>query len=162
VPLQYATTQNNLGNAYAALPTGDRAANLERAIECYREALRAYTPEAAPLGYAMIQNNLGMAYLYLPTGDRTANLQQALEYAEAALRIEGLSPLVQGNFLFTRGLIHLALGHQAQAVKDHRVALDLADSITIADAQQDLNRLAADHPDTPGLDAVRAVFPSSS
>ena len=144
------------------MPTGDRGENLARAIACYEAALRVYTEEAAPLDYAMTQNNLGMTYLYLPTGDRTANLQQALEHAEAALRIEGLSPWVQGCCLFTRGLIHLALGHQSQAIEDHRVALSLADSITIADARQDLNRLAADYPDTPGLDAIRALFPSSS
>ena len=67
-------TQNNLGNAYAELPTGDRAANLARAIDCYTEALRFYTAEAAPLEYAMTQNNLGNAYAELPTGDRAANL----------------------------------------------------------------------------------------
>ena len=43
-------TQNNLGTAYADLPTGDRAANLARAIDCYTQALRFRTAEAAPLG----------------------------------------------------------------------------------------------------------------
>ena len=47
-PAEYATTQNNLGIAYAELPTGDRAANLARAIECYTQALRFRTAEAAP------------------------------------------------------------------------------------------------------------------
>jgi tetratricopeptide (TPR) repeat protein len=78
--------QNNLGNAYADLPTGDRAANLEKAIECYRQALRFYTPEAAPLDYAMTQNNLGNAYADLPTGDRAANLEKAIECYRQALR----------------------------------------------------------------------------
>ena len=43
-------TQNNLGSAYAELPTGDRAANLARAIDCYTQALRFRTAEAAPAG----------------------------------------------------------------------------------------------------------------
>ena len=57
-------------------PAGDRAANLQQAIACYREALRFRTPETAPLDYATTQNNLGAAYANLPTGDRAANLQR--------------------------------------------------------------------------------------
>ena len=161
-PLQYAATQNNLGIAYADLPTGDRAENLERAIECYREALRVYTPEAAPLDYAMTQNNLGTAYLRLPTGDRAANLEQAIRYVERALQIEGLAPWERADCLFTRGLIHLALGHPDQAQADYQTALPLADAITIAEALEELEEFAADHPGAPGLDAVRALFSSSS
>jgi len=40
--------------------------------------------------------------------------------------------------------------------------MPLADSITMAEALEELNEFAAAHPDTPGLDAVRALFPSSS
>ena len=69
-PLDYAMTQNDLGNAYADLPVGDRAANLRQAIACYEQALRVLTPEAAPRDYALTQNNLGNAYRQLPVGDR--------------------------------------------------------------------------------------------
>ncbi len=34
--------QNNLGTAYQDLPTGDRGANLQKAIACYEAALRGY------------------------------------------------------------------------------------------------------------------------
>ena len=85
-PLDYATTQNNLGTAYPELPTGDRAANLARAIDCYTEALRFHTAEAAPLDYATTQNNLGNAYAELPTGDRAANLARAIDCYTEALR----------------------------------------------------------------------------
>jgi len=88
------------------------------------------------------------------------NLKQALEHAETALQINGLSSWNQATYLFTRGLIHLALVHQDQALADHQAAIPLADSITIAEALKDLNEFAADHPDTPGLDALRALFPS--
>ena len=71
-PRAYALTQNNLGTAYRDLPTGDRAANLTRAIACFTEALRFRTVEAAPRAYALTQNNLGLAYFSLPTGDRAA------------------------------------------------------------------------------------------
>jgi tetratricopeptide (TPR) repeat protein len=75
-----------LGNAYRQLPTGDRAQNLARAIQCYQEALTVYTPEAAPLEYAGTQNNLGNAYLNLPTGDRAQNLARAIQCYQEALR----------------------------------------------------------------------------
>ena len=68
------------------LATGDRAANLQKAIGCYTEALRFFTAEAAPLDYAMTENNLGLAYTQLPTGDRAANLQKAIGHYTEALR----------------------------------------------------------------------------
>ena len=151
-------TQNNLGNAYAALPTGERGANLEQAIGCYQEALTAYTAEAAPLDYAMTQNNLGLAYANLPMGDRAANLEKALECAEAASQAKGLAPWEQAEYLFTRGLIHLAFGHLDQALTDYQAAIPLATAITIAEALQELDKFAAGHPATPGLDTVRALF----
>ena len=46
---KYATEQFELGLHYYQLPTGDRGANLQRSIECFTEALRFFTAEAAPL-----------------------------------------------------------------------------------------------------------------
>src|SRR5207237_651850 len=77
---------DDLGNSYADLPTGDRVANLERAIACYTEALRFRTPEAAPLDYAGTQNNVGMAYADLPSVDWGANLDRAIACYTEALR----------------------------------------------------------------------------
>jgi hypothetical protein len=76
----------NRGNAYLQLPVGDRAANLRQAIACYEQALRVFTPEAAPFEYAEAQGNLGNAYRQLPVGDRAANLRQAIACYEQALR----------------------------------------------------------------------------
>ena len=67
-PLDYATTQNNLGVAYAELPVGDRAANLQKAIACFERALRFWTSKADPFNYALTQHNLGYAYATLPRG----------------------------------------------------------------------------------------------
>jgi len=64
----------------------DQTVYLERAISCYKEALRFQTPEADPLGYAAVQNNLGLVYDTLPTGDRTANLERAISSHQEALR----------------------------------------------------------------------------
>ena len=52
-------TQNNLGNAYTELPTGNRTANLARTVDCYTRALRFYTPEAAPAQCRLTARRLG-------------------------------------------------------------------------------------------------------
>ncbi|MFZ0889802.1 MAG: hypothetical protein WA005_15245 [Candidatus Binataceae bacterium] len=78
---------NNLGNAYSDLPTGDRGENLRRAIECYEAALRVRTEREFPQDWATTQNNLGTAYVDLPTGDRGENLKRAVACYEAALRV---------------------------------------------------------------------------
>src|SRR5205807_1365203 len=77
----------NLGLAYWALPSGDRAANLQQAIACYEAGLQVYTREAFPVSWARTQHSLGIAYRALPTGDRAANLQQSIAYHEAALQV---------------------------------------------------------------------------
>jgi predicted ATPase/class 3 adenylate cyclase len=82
-----ASAQNNLGNAYSNLPTGDFAENLDKAIQCYEVALRVYTERDFPVEWAMAQNNLGNAYLILPTGDCGENLRKATECFEGALRV---------------------------------------------------------------------------
>jgi tetratricopeptide (TPR) repeat protein len=64
----------------------DRASNLAQAIECYTEALRFWTAEAAQLDYAGTRNNLGTADGDLPTGDRAANLARTIECYTQALR----------------------------------------------------------------------------
>ena len=62
-PINYAMTQNNLGNAYRTLSeVRDKESNLEKAIEAYREALKVRTVESYPIDYATTQNNLGNAY----------------------------------------------------------------------------------------------------
>jgi tetratricopeptide (TPR) repeat protein len=80
-------TQNNLGVAWANLPTGDRGENVERAIACYEAALTVHTREAHPLAWAMTQNNLGVACVELPTGNRGENIQRAIACCEAALTV---------------------------------------------------------------------------
>ncbi len=53
VPLDWATTQNNLGSALASL--GEResgTAKLEEAVAAYREALKERTRERVPLDWA--------------------------------------------------------------------------------------------------------------
>lgn len=87
--LQWAATQNNLGNALQAL--GEResgTARLGKAVAAYRAALKGRTRERAPLDWAMTQDNLGAA---LQTPGRresdTARLEEAVGAHRAALDV---------------------------------------------------------------------------
>jgi hypothetical protein len=57
-----------------------------QAIHCYQEALRFYTPQAAPMAYARTQNSLGNAFLLLPGADRSAHIRSAIHCFREALR----------------------------------------------------------------------------
>ena len=62
VPLQWAMTQNNLGNALESL--GEResgTARLEEAVAAYRDALKEYTRERVPYYRDLTQKNLDEA-----------------------------------------------------------------------------------------------------
>ena len=76
VPLDWATTQNNLGNALQTL--GEResgTARLEEAVAAYRAALQECTRDAVPLQWGMTQNNLGSTLRML--GEREAETDKA-------------------------------------------------------------------------------------
>ena len=62
VPLDWATTQNNLGTALRTLgEREDGTERLEQAVAAYRAALDVRTRERVPLDWAATQNNLGGA-----------------------------------------------------------------------------------------------------
>ncbi len=86
-PQDWATTQNNLGNAYGDRIRGDKAENLERAIASYQQALTVYTPQDFPVDWAMTQNNLGTAYWNRIRGDKAENLERAIASYQQALTV---------------------------------------------------------------------------
>ena len=62
VPLAWALTQNNIGNALKLLGEREsRTARLEEAVAAYRAALEERTRARVPLDWAQTQNNLGNA-----------------------------------------------------------------------------------------------------
>ncbi len=88
-PEQYAATLQNLGTAYRALPEGDRAGNIRKAIGCYRCALQIYSARIFPLENAGLHNNLGNAFLTLPGMSQPAknrHIRLALRHFERALK----------------------------------------------------------------------------
>lgn len=81
-PERWAAIQNNLGEAYCLRRRGDRAENVESAIQCFQAALQVYQPTASLWGIA--QANLAAAYRQRLRGERVENLERALD-AYAAL-----------------------------------------------------------------------------
>jgi len=82
-PLDWAKTQNNLGNALRILGEREReTGRLEEAVSAYRESLKEYTRERVPLLWAGTQRNLGNALGAL--GDRESGTVR-LEEARAAI-----------------------------------------------------------------------------
>ncbi|WP_299623071.1 tetratricopeptide repeat protein, partial [Pelagibius sp.] len=87
-PIEWAMTQNDLGNALQCL--GEResgTARLEEAVAAHREALKEYTRERVPLQWATTQNNLGNAFQCLGTRESgTARLEEAVAAYREALK----------------------------------------------------------------------------
>jgi hypothetical protein len=86
-PNNWATLQNNLGNAYRNRVRGDSADNVEKAIAAYEAALTIRTREAGPREWAGANSNLGNAYGTRIRGDRGENLEKAIAAHEAALTV---------------------------------------------------------------------------
>jgi len=84
---RWAVGQRWLGVAYNQLPVGDFVRNNERAIDCFRSALRVHTEEAYPQDWAAAQNDLGLAYRNLPASDPREGLRMAIDCYSKALRV---------------------------------------------------------------------------
>jgi tetratricopeptide (TPR) repeat protein len=133
-PLDWATTQMNLGGALARL--GEResgTARLEEAVAAFRAALEELTRDRVPLQWAMTQNNLGNALRVL--GEResgTARLEEAVAACRAALE-EGtrdrvplawaMTQMNLGNALSRLGERESGTARLEEAVAAYRAAL---------------------------------------
>jgi len=88
-PIEYAMTQNNLGNALQYAPSSHPVANLLRAVEAYDEALKVRTPRDRPVEYANTAANKANALLNLPDDPEHPELGNPGNTAKArALYIE--------------------------------------------------------------------------
>lgn len=92
-PVSFAATMENLGTAYRQRTTGDKAANVHSAMQCYRRALRLSPVATVPARWAALHNNLGNACLSLPCPDlslRDSHARHALRHFDLALRVRTL------------------------------------------------------------------------
>jgi tetratricopeptide (TPR) repeat protein len=87
MPLNWAATQNNLGNALLALGWEEIGTErIEEAVLAFRAALKEYTHERMPRNWAITQNNLGNALLNLGLREGgTKRIEEAVLAFRAAL-----------------------------------------------------------------------------
>jgi hypothetical protein len=69
------------------MPTGDKAANLNKAVQCYEAALTVRTKTAAPSDWAITQIGLGAVWFAMPGGEKGENFGKAMGYFKAALSV---------------------------------------------------------------------------
>lgn len=125
-PKRYAATVMNLGTALRQSQAGNRAANIMRAVHCYRAALRVYTVRAFPKQFADGCNNLANACLSYPSRNEVArarHARSALQHFERALGVWKPETLPNHYALaqYNRGCVCLQL---ATSPRDVEKALD--------------------------------------
>jgi tetratricopeptide (TPR) repeat protein len=115
VPVVWAMTQMNLGNALRAL------GECEEAVKAYHLALEEMPRERAPLDWAMTQMNLGNALLALGKPEEAVQAYRlALE-----VRTRRQVPLQWAMTQHNLGNALLALGQREEAVTAYRLALEV-------------------------------------
>jgi len=77
----------NLGRAFQTRALGNRATNLEQAIECHRAALDLVDPRTNPLEWSQASSNLGSALRVRLSGDRKQNIEDAIAAIQDALAV---------------------------------------------------------------------------
>ena len=84
-PVDYAMTQNNLGNAYRHLPSAtpkERRENLRKSMECYGEALEVWRKDEYPENFCLTAGNLGMSLLDMDDREGCKWLREAYALRE--------------------------------------------------------------------------------
>jgi hypothetical protein len=99
VPLDWAATQNDLGNVLSTLGARESGtARLEEAVAAYSNALRERTRERVPLDWAMSLGNQGVAMILLAERTRNATMAEIachqIEIALRTMRSRGDAPFV--------------------------------------------------------------------
>ena len=87
MPVEWATSMNNLANTYVDRLEGDRAENIEAAISAYRQSLEVRTRKAMPIEWAMSMNNLALAYFDRVRGGHAENIKEAAKAYSQALEV---------------------------------------------------------------------------
>ncbi len=114
-------------------PRGNRAKNLQLAIELCRSALKNVSQSHDPSTWASIQYELGRALVRLPAGNREKNIEQAIQAYQGALEVvdRGLHPELWGSIRNGLGvaLLERRLGSRKenleQALNAFRAALEV-------------------------------------
>ncbi len=117
-PIDYASTQNNLGRIYKILAgVKDKEENCTTAIDAFKEALKVRTYDMFPIDYAATQNNLGIAYGTLAeVKDKEENCITAIDAFKEALKVRTPEKFLI-DYAATQNNLGIAYGTLAE-VKD--------------------------------------------
>ena len=126
-PMQYAMTQNNIGNAYGTLgEVENKVQNCKKSIVAFEEALKVTTFDRFPMDYAMTQNNIGTAYGTLgDVENQVENCRKAIAAFEEALKVTTFDrfpmryAMTQNNI----GVTYRKLGEVENKVENCRKAI---------------------------------------
>ena len=77
----------NLATAYLELIQGNRAQNIEDAIDTCEQSLRVMTRDTMPIDWARTVNNLALAYVLRIKGNPAQNTEKAINSCKQALEI---------------------------------------------------------------------------
>lgn len=154
-PEWWATTQNNIGNAWAGLITENRGSNLHHAIRCYLSALEVYSRAEYPESWAMTTNNLCIALADLPGERATENLVEAIECFLSVLEVYTRSEhpsywaAVHNNLSIAMGMLSEQPGQDRCALLARAIAYGKG-SLTIRTP----DAMPHEHADTAGILAI--------
>jgi tetratricopeptide (TPR) repeat protein/general stress protein CsbA len=130
-PVQYASAQNNLGNALGTLArVKQKAENCRKAISAYHEALGVFNIGHFPIDYAAIQSNLGGVYgLLAEVEDSSENCKKAIIAYDEALKVYTLDrfPMSYAVTQNNLGNVLITLAKVEGRVENCRKAIDACD-----------------------------------
>jgi tetratricopeptide (TPR) repeat protein len=131
----------SLGNAFSERPLGDRRANKEQAIACYRSAQEVYTRASDPVNWAQTQNNLGAALRQQSElaegGEQARLLGEAVDAYHAALEVSTRAS-APTNWAQTQNNLAIALAAQAALAEGAEQARLLGEAVDAYRAAQEV------------------------
>ncbi|MGH9269057.1 MAG: tetratricopeptide repeat protein, partial [Acidimicrobiales bacterium] len=125
-PYEYGTIAVRLGLTYAEAPTGDRTANLRRALDFYEKAAEVFDPRYDPVEHARVMTLAGAAQGALGDPALAARLfEKAVGLLDGRDRDDELAAALN-NLGLARG----GMGQPAKAIEVFDRAVDLFASTT--------------------------------
>lgn len=124
-PEGWATTQNNMGEAYRLLRRGSRLADIRQAKLCLQNALRVRTESEFPFAWAGTMTNLGNVYAMLSVVDGPISYKQAIDCYDASLRVrtEAEYPAEWATTQKNRGIAYEFIGNIEFAIEAWSAAI---------------------------------------
>ncbi|HPQ40736.1 MAG TPA: CHAT domain-containing protein [bacterium] len=108
---------NNLGMTYDRRVVGNRADNIEQALQHYRKALEIAREEGVEGRFPSIINNLGYIYRMRIRGDKAENIETAIRYLQRAWELHHAA----GNRMHSaQTLTNLGVAYCDRLMGDHR------------------------------------------